>query len=141
LQAVDDGVVVQASFEAGGFGYFILLRHAWGESIYAHLSSIDVSVDQQVTRGQTIGRSGNTGASTGPHLHFAMRIDPYTRGDGWGGFTDPLPYLPPGSYILPYYILDPAPSMAGAAAMAAPAPAATRLAPSGMGDLPGGARP
>jgi hypothetical protein len=144
LLAVDDGVVAQAAFESGGFGYYILLRHAWGESIYAHLSSIDVAVDQQVTRGQAIGRSGNTGASTGPHLHFAIRINPYVRGDGWGGFTDPLPYLPPESYILPNYILDPAlstPSVAGVTIAAAPAPTAKRLAPSGMGEVPGGERP
>lgn len=144
LQAVDDGVVAQSGFEAGGFGYFIVLHHAWGESIYAHLSSIDVGEQQNVARGQTIARSGNTGASTGPHLHFAIRINPYTRGDGWGGFTDPLPYLPPSSYNLPYYVLDLAPSMpsvAGVAVAAATARPATRLAPSGMGDIPGGERP
>ncbi|MCL4827238.1 MAG: M23 family metallopeptidase [Caldilinea sp.] len=139
LQAVDDGVVLRADFEAGGFGYYLLIGHAWGESIYAHLSSFDVAAGQKVARGQTIGRSGNTGASTGPHLHFAIRINPYTRGDGWGGFRDPLPYLPPSSYTLPGYILDPAPSFGVAAA--APAPVAVRLAPSGMGDVSGEDRP
>ena len=139
LQAVDDGVVLRADFEAGGFGYYLLISHAWGESIYAHLSNFDVAAEQKVARGQTIGRSGNTGASTGPHLHFAIRINPYARGDGWGGFRDPLPYLPPSSYTLPGYILDPALSFGVAAA--APAPVAVRLAPSGMGDVSGEDRP
>jgi len=139
LQAVDGGVVLRADFEAGGFGYYVLLGHAWGESIYAHLSSFDVAAGQNVTRGQTIGRSGNTGASTGPHLHFAIRINPYVRGDGWGGFRDPLPYLPPSAYLLPGYILDPAPSLGIAAAT--PASVAVRLAPSGMGDVRGEERP
>ncbi|MFO7632821.1 MAG: M23 family metallopeptidase [Caldilinea sp.] len=140
MQAVDDGIVRQAGFEAGGFGNYVLLGHTWGESIYAHLFSSDVAVDQQVVRGQKIGRSGDTGASTGPHLHFAIRINPYTRSDGWGGFTDPLPYLPPSSYSLPFYILDPAPSFAVAAA-AAPSTVATRLAPSAMGEVDGEDRP
>lgn len=139
LRAVDDGVVLRADFEAGGFGNFVLLGHSWGESIYAHLSAFEVNVGQTVTRGQLIGRSGNTGASTGPHLHFAIRIHPYTRGDGWGGFSDPLPYLPPTAYRLPPYILDPSPAFAMASA--APEDAFVRLAPSGMGAVPSHERP
>lgn len=139
LNSVDDGVVLRTEFEAGGFGYFVLLGHSWGESIYAHLSSYEVTVGQNVARGQVIGRTGNTGASTGPHLHFAIRINPYTRADGWGGFSDPLPYLPPSSYTLPGYFTGPAPSFGVAAA--APAPLSLRLAPSGMGDVRGEDRP
>jgi hypothetical protein len=145
LRAVDDGVVLRVDFEAGGFGNYILLGHSWGESIYAHLSAVEVSVGQNVTRGQLIGRSGNTGASTGPHLHFAIRIHPYSRADGWGGFSDPLPYLPPTTYRLPPYILDRggekffAPAFAMASA--APNEPFVRLAPSGMGAVPGRERP
>lgn len=81
----------------------MLLHHAWGESIYAHLSSVGVVVGQNVGRGERLGVSGNTGNSSGPHLHFAVRINPYRRGDGWGGYRDPLPYLPPDSFAFPAY--------------------------------------
>ena len=107
LYAADGGEVAQTGFEADGFGNYLLLRHTWGESIYAHLESVAVAVGQVVGRGQYVGASGNSGGSTGPHLHFAIRINPYQRGDGWGGYSDPLPYLPPESFILPAYVQDP----------------------------------
>lgn len=139
VQSIDSAVVQQVGFEQDGFGNYVLLRHPWGESIYAHLSGVDVSQGQQLAAGQVIGRSGNTGGSTGPHLHFAIRIDPYTRTDGWGGFSDPLPYLPPDSYRLPPYILEPeAPSLAAALPSIAGVP---RMAPPGMGNIPSELRP
>jgi murein DD-endopeptidase MepM/ murein hydrolase activator NlpD len=139
LWPLENGVVAQVGFEAGGFGNYLLVRHAWGESLYAHLSTVDVALNQPVSRRQRIGRSGNTGGSTGPHLHLAIRIAPYARTDGWGGFSDPLPYLPPSSYTLPAYILDPLSQAATVATERAVAP--LRLAPSGMGDIPGQNRP
>jgi murein DD-endopeptidase MepM/ murein hydrolase activator NlpD len=140
LYAVDGGEVAQVGFEAGGFGNYILLRHPWGESIYAHLSSTAVAPGQVVGRGQYIGASGNSGGSTGPHLHFAIRVNPYQRTDGWGGFTDPLPYLPPGAFQLPPYVLDPA-SLAIAAMLPAPGARPGRQAPSSMGTVGGEKRP
>lgn len=134
LFAVDDGVVRQVGFDPEGFGNYILLAHAWGESLYAHLAAVDVAPEQPVVRGQGIGRSGNTGGSSGPHLHFAIRINPYQRNDGWGGFSDPLPTLPLGAYVLPDYILDPAPAQAPMVAAAAAPMSTSRLAPSAMGD-------
>ena len=104
ITAVDTGEVHEAGNDAAGFGWYVLLRHAWGESIYAHLRNVDVAVGQTVSRGARLGRSGNTGNSTGPHLHFAIRINPYRRGDGWGGYSDPLPYLPADCYKLPDYM-------------------------------------
>ena len=139
LWSLESGVVAQIGFEAGGFGNYLLVRHAWGESLYAHLSTVDVALNQPVSRRQRIGRSGNTGGSTGPHLHLAIRVAPYTRTDGWGGFSDPLPYLPPDCYTLPAYILDPLSQAATVATERAVAP--LRLAPSGMGDIPGQNRP
>jgi len=140
LYAADAGEVAQAGFEAGGFGNYVLLRHPWGESIYAHMDTISVMVGQVVGRGQYIGTSDNTGGSTGAHLHFAIRINPYQRTDGWGGFIDPLPYLPPRSFVLPAYVQDPS-SLAIAAALPAPAGQANRNNPPSMGDVPGKQRP
>ena len=137
--ATDGAVVQQVGFEQGGFGNYVLLRHPWGESIYAHLSSVDVSQGQQLAAGQVIGRSGNTGGSTGPHLHFAIRIDPYSRTDGWGGYSDPLPYLAPEAYRLPLYVVE---SLAPALAAALPSLAAEpRMAPPSMGNIPSELRP
>ncbi len=140
VYAVEAGEVAQAGFEADGFGNYILLRHAWGESIYAHLSNIAVTQGQVVGRGQYIGASGNSGGSSGPHLHFAIRINPYQRTDGWGGFHDPLPYLPPSSFVLPPYVLDPA-SLTIAAELPAPEGQLSRRTPSGMGEIAGDKRP
>jgi murein DD-endopeptidase MepM/ murein hydrolase activator NlpD len=104
--ATDAGQVIETGFEPMGFGNYILLAHGWGQSIYGHLNSISVQTGQQVGRGQTIGASDNTGASSGPHLHFAIRIHPFTRTDGWGGFSDPLPYMNPRDFTWPSYMMD-----------------------------------
>ncbi len=58
----------------GGYGNYIVVKHKNGtQTLYAHLNSISVDKGQTVTRGQSIARSGNTGQSTGPHLHFEVR--------------------------------------------------------------------
>lgn len=101
LLAVDDSRVSQVGFDADGYGHYMVLEHSWGESLYAHMAGINIGMGQRVARGDVVGFSGNSGSSTGPHLHFAIRITPYNRADGWGGFRDPLPYLNPDSYILP----------------------------------------
>lgn len=93
LLASDDGTVARVDYEEGGFGHFVLLQHAWGESLYAHLERIDVAQGTSIARGQALGLSGNSGFSFGPHLHFSIRITPYRRTDGWGGFINPLPFL------------------------------------------------
>jgi murein DD-endopeptidase MepM/ murein hydrolase activator NlpD len=104
--ATEAGEVVQTGYEPAGFGNFILLAHPWGQSIYAHLNSISVKMGQHVGRSQTIAISGSTGSSSGPHLHFAIRIHPFTRTDGWGGFSDPLPYMNPRDIAWPSYMMD-----------------------------------
>ncbi|MBB1258359.1 transglycosylase family protein [Streptomyces alkaliterrae] len=88
VRAVTGGTVVSAGW-AGSYGYQVVLRHHDGRySQYAHLSAISVRSGQQVNTGQSLGRSGSTGNSTGPHLHFEVRTGP-----GYGSDIDPLAYL------------------------------------------------
>ncbi len=103
IRATDTGTVVRADFSPGGFGNFVLLEHRWGQSLYAHMDRSFVRRGQQLQRGDVLGESGNTGASTGPHLHFGVRIIPYYRGDGWGGFCDPMPFLDPTQLDMSLY--------------------------------------
>jgi murein DD-endopeptidase MepM/ murein hydrolase activator NlpD len=73
VRAVADGVVTQAGRD-GGFGLTITLRHARGyETMYNHLSKMDVRRGQRVRQRQIIGRVGTTGLSTGPHLDYRVR--------------------------------------------------------------------
>ncbi|MEV7524412.1 LysM peptidoglycan-binding domain-containing M23 family metallopeptidase [Streptomyces sp. NPDC091371] len=88
VRSVGAGTVVSAGW-AGSYGNEVVIRHADGTySQYAHLSSLSVSSGQSVTGGQTIGLSGSTGNSTGPHLHFEIRTGP-----SYGSDIDPLSYL------------------------------------------------
>jgi murein DD-endopeptidase MepM/ murein hydrolase activator NlpD len=85
--ASDTGTVTFASWNIYCYGNLIVINHGNGyETFYAHLSGITVYPGQVVTQGQYIGASGNTGCSSGPHIHFEIRIN---------GFRDnPLFYLP-----------------------------------------------
>jgi murein DD-endopeptidase MepM/ murein hydrolase activator NlpD len=75
IRAADDGVVVMAGWN-GGYGNWTLIDHGGGLATgYGHQSSIGVSRGQHVSRGQVIGRVGSTGASTGPHLHWEVRVN------------------------------------------------------------------
>ncbi|GAB2903854.1 transglycosylase family protein [Streptomyces mayteni] len=88
IRSVAPGEVVSAGW-AGSFGYEVIVRHADGRfSQYAHLSAISVSAGQPVGSGQQVGRSGSTGNSSGPHLHFEIRT-----GQAFGTDIDPLAYL------------------------------------------------
>lgn len=73
VKASAAGTVTYAGW-SGGYGYLVKIRHSGGyETRYAHNSRVLVKVGQQIDRGQAIARSGNTGYSTGPHLHFEVR--------------------------------------------------------------------
>jgi murein DD-endopeptidase MepM/ murein hydrolase activator NlpD len=90
IAAAADGEVVRAAY-SGGSGNYTCIHHGryQGKGIatcYAHQSQILVHPGQQVRRGQLIGRVGNTGNSTGPHLHFEVRLD--------GTPVDPAKWLP-----------------------------------------------
>ena len=85
IYATDGGVVVYAGWSEVGYGNMIIIDHGTGwQSLYAHLSEIDVGCGQSVSQGDTIGLMGSTGHSTGPHLHFELRSATYGR-------VDPLP--------------------------------------------------
>jgi murein DD-endopeptidase MepM/ murein hydrolase activator NlpD len=85
LRAAASGRVALAGW-TGGYGNYTCIQHTGSLSTcYAHQSSIGVSVGQSVSQGQVIGASGNTGNSTGPHLHFEVRVN--------GSPVDPLGYL------------------------------------------------
>jgi murein DD-endopeptidase MepM/ murein hydrolase activator NlpD len=85
--APGDGIVIKAGWQ-GGYGNLIEVSH--GNNLttrYGHLSQIEVEAGQTISRGQQIGRVGSTGRSTGPHLHYEVRIN--------NEAVDPRGYLPP----------------------------------------------
>lgn len=85
IHATADGVVVHAGRQSG-YGNLIKIRHDFGfETRYAHLSKIRVEVGQRVSRGERIGDMGNTGRSTGTHLHYEVRVG--------GNPVNPLKYI------------------------------------------------
>lgn len=93
VYATDDGVIhmegwnIPWSGTAGGIA--IIIRHAWGYSGYAHLSSTIINAGQRVNRGQLIGYSGNTGVGTGPHLHFETFPPNVNFANGFSGRVNP----------------------------------------------------
>lgn len=83
--AMSNGRVTYAG-TMSGYGNVVILQHGGGtQSLYAHLSAIDVSTGDEVRGRQTIGRVGSTGNATGPHLHFEVIR--------WGRAEDPVPLL------------------------------------------------
>ena len=102
LYAVESGVVVRRNddFKGNAYGLYVVIWHeelnlaSW----YCHMSKISVSVGDKVIRNQVIGSSGNTGNTTGPHLHFNIcHTDKNgyrtNQNNGYKGFVDPMPFL------------------------------------------------
>ena len=86
-----DGTVTHAGWE-NGYGNMVEVRHDFGMTTrYGHLSGIDVSVGQKVSRGDKIGAMGNTGRSTGTHLHYEIRQG--------GSATNPMTFIKAGSNV------------------------------------------
>lgn len=89
ILAADDGKVVftQTSYVPGrGYGIYLILDHGGGvTTLYGHTCGLNVKMGQKVKRGDTIAYVGSTGWSTGPHLHFEVRVN--------GSHTNPWPYL------------------------------------------------
>jgi murein DD-endopeptidase MepM/ murein hydrolase activator NlpD len=85
--ASDAGVIMFAGWSSGGYGYTVAIDHGNGyQTLYGHLSSVNANCGQSVRQGQMIGLGGSSGNSTGPHLHFEIRLN--------GGFVNPWFVLP-----------------------------------------------
>jgi murein DD-endopeptidase MepM/ murein hydrolase activator NlpD len=99
--AVSDGTVLVAQ-ENYDYGTTIIIDHSWGRSYYGHLSTLGVQEGQHVTQGEQIALSGDTGISTGPHLHFGIRANTFDAQNGYYGKIAPAPYLglPSNSNVL-----------------------------------------
>ena len=83
--AANDGTVIMSGWN-NSYGYVIMIDHGGGiVTVYAHNSKLLVSKGQKVTRGQSIAKSGSTGMSTGPHVHFEVREN--------GAYKNPRNYL------------------------------------------------
>ena len=95
VKATAAGRVRRAEYNRNGYGNLIVVEHMTGyQTYYAHLSTIDVSVGDYVYAGQRIGRTGQTGRVTGPHLHYEVRFA--------GRQKDPSRYVPLPAQAGPY---------------------------------------
>ncbi len=92
IYATADGIIAHAGRQ-GGYGNMVEINHGKGIATrYGHLSKILVADNARVTRGQLIALMGSTGRSTGPHLHYEVRID--------GHAVNPVPFLTTADYLL-----------------------------------------
>jgi murein DD-endopeptidase MepM/ murein hydrolase activator NlpD len=91
VTAAADGLVVAVGHSNFGYGNFVVIAHGGGiATLYAHLLQTNANVGDKVARGRVIGLEGSTGFSTGPHVHFELRVNDQV--------IDPMPYLPvPGT--------------------------------------------
>ena len=86
VTAAAAGVIVAVGHSASGYGNYVVIGHGGGiMTLYGHLLETDVSVGDVVARGQRVGLEGSTGWSTGPHVHFELRVN--------DAVVDPMPYL------------------------------------------------
>jgi murein DD-endopeptidase MepM/ murein hydrolase activator NlpD len=91
IYATADGIVTEAGWSSG-YGRLIKIQHAYGiETRYAHLNAMHVQVGQRVSRGDRIGDMGNSGRSTGPHLHYEIRVG--------GEAVNPMIYIRAGTDV------------------------------------------
>jgi hypothetical protein len=93
VYAAHAGQVGRIGFEDGGYGNYVRVNTRWGRVIDAHLSRYVVAMGQVIKAGDLIGFSGNTGCSSGPHLHHEIRLDGMEK-NGFNGAVDPETYSP-----------------------------------------------
>lgn len=106
IYSVQSGVVKRHRYDAGGYGYYMVVEHPQGFcTLYAHLKDYVAPVGASVAAGQQIGIMGSTGRSTGAHLHFEIRNVPYSQFDSCTKKhpqrLNPLPYLQQSSVQTP----------------------------------------
>lgn len=91
VMAAADGLVVAVGRGSTGYGNYVVIAHGGGvETLYGHLLQANVKAGDRVVRGEVIALEGSTGFSTGPHVHFEVRVNDLV--------IDPMPYLPvPGT--------------------------------------------
>ncbi len=97
VTAAADGVVETVRWDVRGYGVHVRIRHTDGAlTIYGHLTKPYVQKGDKVTTGTRIGLTGNTGFSSGPHLHFEYRPKGWEDkiNSGYAGAVDPIPFLP-----------------------------------------------
>ena len=93
VKAAAAGRVLEAGWKNEGYGYAVLIDHENGMlTLYGHCSAVEAAPGQWVEQGETVALSGSTGRSTGPHLHFEVRLEGEPR--------DPLEYLPEEGRLL-----------------------------------------
>ncbi|MDD2694824.1 MAG: M23 family metallopeptidase [Anaerolineales bacterium] len=101
VRAAAAGKASRARLDPDGYGRYLLLEHGGYSTLYAHLESWLVRLGESVQAGQAIARSGDSGFSTGPHLHFELRIAAMASRDTPGyagreypaGAVDPIPFF------------------------------------------------
>ena len=91
LYSAINGTVTEVAYDRDGYGKYIKIENDECGILYAHMKTLSpIEVGTKIVAGQEIGLSGNTGNSTGPHLHFAVFPKPRDRGNGYLGYIDPL---------------------------------------------------
>ena len=86
IYAAEDGIVITSGWNSGGYGYYIIIDHGDGlQTLYGHNSELLLKKGERVKKGEAVAKSGSTGRSTGPHLHFEVRVN--------GNRVNPLDYL------------------------------------------------
>lgn len=98
--APHSGKVIEAQYDASGYGNYVKVENEKEGSVLAHLDRIDVKVGYQLAEGDHIGWSDNTGYSTGPHLHWGWYIIPRDRNNGIAGFYNQTLQLNKAGIIL-----------------------------------------
>ena len=105
IHATADGIVSRADWFSS-YGLYVSLEHGGSlQTRYGHMSRLNVAAGQRVRKGEIIGYVGSTGRSTGPHLHYEVRIA--------GAAVNPVPYLQAGSYQLAFASADPSLGLGG----------------------------